>query len=174
MPSKAKTCHSFTVPGSIVPLFCWFLVHRVAGPWFIAEMRTGSGKGIGSGNEAIHCVWRLNKELIVDKFRHFSSAVCVLSISIPWHQRTCLTLSWNQFILCEIIVLMAASSPLFLVRSSFAPRPYSVSTAGSTIIPAFGFTNQPRVQPLTARAQQTHKAGFGFGIGLGLGLGAPR
>lgn len=114
---KAKTWHSFPCLLAIVSLFAVSL-GRVASGLAVVY----SGGGDGCGGEVILCLRRLNKELIVDKFRHFSSDVfglslCIrVSVCVQFHfqlQRTCLTFNRNQFILCEIIVLMAACSPLF-------------------------------------------------------------
>lgn len=67
---------------SFVPLFCWFLASSSGRAVVYSgdENGIGIGNGIVKGDVAILCIWQLNKELIVDKFRHFSSAVFGLSI----------------------------------------------------------------------------------------------
>jgi len=143
----AKTCHYFPR----LRVYCPFVLFVFASSSGWAVVYSGDKCRIGDEAMAIFCMWRLNKTLIVDKFRHFSSAVFVLSVLCSMcmaffhrHQRECLTLSWNQFILCEIIVLMASFSPPLLIRLPFLTplkRHFGL---------VCGHTN-PRSNPLTGR-----------------------
>lgn len=58
------------------PLFAGIVHFASSSGWAVVY----SGDEFGIGDEAILCVCRFNKTLIVDKFRHISSAVFVLSV----------------------------------------------------------------------------------------------
>lgn len=166
---KAKTWHSFPCLLAIVSLFAVSLGRVPTGLSGLAVVYSRGGDGCGG--EVILCLRRLNKELIVDKFRHFSSDVFGLSLCssvsvcvcvseclcVQFHfqlQRTCLTFNRNQFILCEIIVLMAACSPLFFSRLTF--------TFWASCFWVYSHTN-PR-GPTLRRSNTATRAVTGFGL----------
>lgn len=70
------------------------LSHCLQFRWVEWRVASGSVLAVVYSGKVILCLWRLNKELIVDKFRHFSSAVFGLSPFI----RVCLSLRIVPFL----------------------------------------------------------------------------
>lgn len=99
---------------------------RVSGSGFVVYSGVGGGnftspwQSFVSGDSIKNLLWtnfsifQILFSVLSPLSPSLSLCVCVYS-SFGWHQRTCLTFNRNQFILCEIIVLMAACSPLFAV-----------------------------------------------------------
>lgn len=155
----SKTCHYFRRRRVHCSPALFTLPHRVAGPWFIAAMNSGSGmrQSFVYADSIKHLLWT-NFDIFQAQFLFFLSILFSIG-SVPLHSGSKamldLTLSQNQFILCEIIVLMASFSPFLLIRFSSL----SFSPCHSDISPWF----QPQVQPPNGKSLQT--------LGLDLGLG---